>query len=326
MKVLLITSEERANRFYDLRSLPPALDLAFVGSFPTEEAVLAHADADFIIADAMSSVGAKIINAMPNLKLIHSEGVGYQGFDLTAAAKRNILVCNCAGVNAAAVAEQAILLMLAVLRRLIEGDDLVRAAKQIQAKEQYILDGIPELGAMKVGLIGFGAIAKETARRLPAFGCEVFYTGRRRAPEETEAAYGVRCLARDELLSSCDIISLHIASNAETFHYIDEAALQKVKRGAVLINTARGEIVDQEALVRALKDGRISAAGLDTLAPEPVLPDNPLLNLPEELRYKVTLSPHIGGTTMQTFHRAHRMIWENVLACAAGKPLRNVVS
>jgi lactate dehydrogenase-like 2-hydroxyacid dehydrogenase len=325
MKVLLITSEERANKFYDLRSLPSDWELVFVGSFPNIEAVLAHADADFIIADAVAKVGRDIIDAMPNLKLIHSEGVGYEGFDVEAARARGICVCNCAGVNAGAVAEQAILLMLAVLRRLVEGDGMVRAAKQIVAKEQYILDGLPELGAMRVGLIGLGAAGKETAKRLQAFGSEILYTGRRRRPEEEERACGATYLPLDELLASCDIVSVHIAANKETFHYIGEKELRRMKPGAILINTARGELVDGEALARALQEGPLSAAGLDTLYPEPVQPDNPLLHLPAELHNKVTFSPHIGGTTIQNFHRAHRMIWQNLLACATGGTPENIV-
>jgi lactate dehydrogenase-like 2-hydroxyacid dehydrogenase len=325
MKVLLITSEERANRFYDLSSLPKELEPVFVGSFPRAEDVLAHADAEFIIADAVAKVGSDIINAMPNLKLIHSEGVGYEGFDLDAARKRGIYVCNCAGVNAGAVAEQAILLMLAVLRRLVEGDGAVRAAEQIRAKERYILDGLNELGAMRVGLVGLGAAGKETAKRLRAFGSEVLYTGRRRKSEDEERECGATYLPQDELLASCDIVSLHIAANSETFHYIGDAELRRMKPGAILINTARGELVDAEALVRALKDGILSGAGLDTLSPEPVRPDNPLLDLPEELRGRVTFSPHIGGTTIQCFLRAHRMIWQNVFACMAGETPENIV-
>jgi phosphoglycerate dehydrogenase-like enzyme len=325
MKVLLITSEERANRFYDLSSLPKELEPVFVGSFPRVEEVLAHADAEIIVADAVAKVGSDIINAMPNLKLIHSEGVGYEGFDVDAAHRRGIYVCNCAGVNAGAVAEQTILMMLAVLRRLVEGDAMVRAAKQIQAKERYILDGLNELGSMTVGLVGLGAAGKETAKRLRAFGSEVMYTGRRRKSEDEERECGAIYLPPDELLASCDIVSLHIAANSETFHYIDEAKLRKMKPGAILINTARGELVDAEALVRALSDGIISGAGLDTLSPEPVRPDNPLLNLPDELCDRVTFSPHIGGTTIQCFLRAHRMIWQNVCAYAAGETPINTV-
>ncbi|MDR0852401.1 MAG: 2-hydroxyacid dehydrogenase [Clostridiales Family XIII bacterium] len=327
MKVLFIAPETRVRRFHNLDNLPADVTLVFVGSFPTlEEVIRQGADADFLIADAVSTVSKEMIDAMPNLKLIHSEGVGYEGFDVKAATARGIYVCNCAGINASAVAEQAILLMLAVLRHLVEGDDRVRSAQQIETKNQYIMEGIPELGGLKVGLIGFGAIAKETAKKLRAFGSEVFYTGRRPAPKETEAAYGVKYLSLGDLLACCDIVSLHLASNKETFHYIGEAELLKFKPGAILINTARGEIVDQEALVRALKDGRISGAGLDTLYPEPVQADNPLLNLPEALHYKVTFSPHIGGTTQQTFYRAPVMIWENIFACAEGRTPRNIVS
>jgi phosphoglycerate dehydrogenase-like enzyme len=321
----MITSEERATGFYDLGSLPPEFETVFVGSFPGRDEVLAHADADFIVADAVSVIGRDIIGAMPNLRLIHSEGVGYEGFDTEAARERGILVCNCAGVNAGAVAEHTILLMLAVLRRLVEGDGMVRAAEQILAKEQFILDGLHELGAKTVGLIGLGAIGKETAKRLRAFGCEIRYTGRIRKSEAEERECGAVYMPRDDLLASCDIISLHIAANRETFHYMGDNEFRRMKPGAILINTARGEIVDAEALVRALKDGSVSAAGLDTLYPEPVRPDNPLLALTGETGRRLTFSPHIGGTTVDTFRRAHRMIWRNIQACAAGERPVNIV-
>jgi glyoxylate reductase len=121
-------------------------------------------------------------------------------------------------------------------------------------------------------------------------------------------------------------VSLHIAANKETFHYMGEKEFRKMKPGAILINTARGEVVDAEALLRALKDGPVSAAGLDTLYPEPVRPDNPLLQLPEELRHRITFSPHIGGTTIQNFRRAQRMIWQNIQACATGSMPNNIVN
>jgi phosphoglycerate dehydrogenase-like enzyme len=327
MKVLWLAPEERSRRFHDLDSLPKELELDFIGSFPDEDEVIRRgADADFIIADAVSTVNKAMIEAMPNLKLIHSEGVGHEGFDLAAASAHDIYVCNCTGINAGGVAEQAILLMLAVLRRLLEGDAKVRAAQQIETKNLYIMEGIPELGEQKVGLVGFGAIGKETAKRLRAFGCEVFYTNRNRASDAIETECGVKYLNLDDLLKTCDIVSLHIASTKETFKYIGEAEFAKIKLGAVLINTARGEIVDQEALVRALKDGRLSGAGLDTLYPEPVQPDNPLLHLPDELKNKVTFSPHVGGTTRQAFQKAATIIRENLFACIEGRRPTNIVN
>jgi lactate dehydrogenase-like 2-hydroxyacid dehydrogenase len=322
-----MTSRARVEKFYDLSALPRDWELTFVGSFPSPETVrAAGADADFIFADAVSNIGAEILDALPKLKLIHSEGVGYNGIDVRAAAQRGIHVCNHVAVNSGAVAEHAILLMLAVMRRVLEGDAMVRAGEQIEAKERFILDEIPELGACSVGLVGFGAIGRETAKRLRGFGSAVYYCNRRRAPAEVEAECGASHLDRDALFASCDIVSLHLPANAETAGIIDRAALARFKPGALLINTARGELIDQEALAEALTQGQLGGAGLDTLSPEPVRADNPLLRLPDACRYKLVFSPHIGGTTKQCFLRAHRDVWQNFLDAAAGRKPKNIVN
>jgi lactate dehydrogenase-like 2-hydroxyacid dehydrogenase len=327
MKVLIMTSRARAEKFYDLSALPKDWELAFAGSFPEPAAARAlGADADFVFADAVSRIDAALMDAMPKLKLIHSEGVGYNGIDIDAAARRGIYVCNHAAANSGAVAEHTILLMLALMRRLLEGDAMVRAGEQIRAKERFILDEIPELGACSVGLVGFGAIGRETAKRLRGFGCAVYYCNRRGAPAEAAADCGASHLDRDALFSACDIISLHLPANAETAGIIGRDALARFKPGALLINTARGELVDQEALAEALAQGRIGGAGLDTLSPEPVRADNPLLRLPESCRYKLLFSPHIGGTTKQCFARMHRDVWQNFMDLAAGRRPKNIVN
>jgi lactate dehydrogenase-like 2-hydroxyacid dehydrogenase len=325
MKILIMTSRARAEKFYDLSSLPTDWELTFVGSFPTLETVrAAGADAEFVFADAVAHIDAEFMDAMPKLKLIHSEGVGYNGIDARAAARRGVYVCNHVAANSGAVAEHAILLMLAVMRRVIEGDASVRAGEQILAKERFILDEIPELGACSVGLVGFGAIGRETAKRLRGFGCAVYYCNRGRAP--ADETYGASYLDRDALLASCDIVSLHLPANAETAGLIGREALARFKPGALLINTARGELVDQEALAEALAQGRLAGAGLDTLSPEPVRTDNPLLHLPDACRYKLVLSPHVAGTTKQCFERTHRDVWKNFTEVAAGRKPKNIVN
>jgi lactate dehydrogenase-like 2-hydroxyacid dehydrogenase len=327
MKILVMTSKARAEKFYDLSALPPDWELVFAGSFPSPDEVRAlGADADFIFADAVAHIDAALIESMPRLKLIHSEGVGYNGIDVAAAARRGVRVCNHAAVNSGAVAEHTILLMLAVMRRLVEGDAMVRAGRQIHAKEQFILDEIPELGSCRIGLVGFGAIGRETARRLRGFGCEIRYCSRKRAPEDVETDCGAARLDLEDLLASCDIISLHLPANAETAGIIGREALSRFKPGALLINTARGELVDQEALAEALICGRVGGAGLDTLSPEPVRADNPLLQLPESCRYKIVFSPHIGGTTKQCFLRMHHDVWQNFMDMAAGRKPKNIVN
>ena len=325
MKVLITVTQQRIEKYSALDRLPQDWQLIYMPPDADETDMLSQAgDADFIFADAIAQVSGSLIRQMPNLKLIHSEGVGFNGIDIKAAKAANVFVCNNAGANAGAVAEQAVLLMLALMRRLHEGDDMVRTGRQIQAKENFIMNGITELGICRVGLIGFGAIAKATAKLLSAFGCEVLYFSRSRSPQEEE--YKVRYCSLDKLIPACDVISLHLPVTPETAGLVDDSFLSRMKSTALLINTARGKIVDQEALLRSLVDGKIAGAGLDTLDPEPVTLDNPLLGLPEDLKYKLVFSPHIGGTTDGMFKRAHKMVWSNIMTAAKGKRPVNIVN
>ena len=327
MKLLVIGDEERFRTY-----LP---NLAIVGEVewvvvkrgtPDDEIIAEVADADFIAADAVSPVSERLVNALPSLKLIHSEGVAYNAIDLEAARARGIDVCNNAGVNAGAVAEQAILLMLACLRHVREGDRAVRNGRQIKVKERLMVEGIRELRDCKVGLVGFGAIAVETAKRLGAFGCEVFYWNRNRRSTAVESDLNVSYLPLQELAETCDIVSIHLPVTPDTENLVDERFLASMKPDAVLVNTARGEIVDQVALAAALEAGGIGAAGLDTLSPEPVPADHPLAQLSPEAADRTVLSPHIGGVTQGMFRRAWTTIWENIERVSRCEKPVNVVN
>ncbi len=189
-----------------------------------------------------------------------------------------------------------------------------------------MLEGIRELSECKVGLVGFGDIAKATAERLKAFGCEVYYYNHNRRSEEIEKQYNVQYMSLDELAAECDIVSLHLAVNQDTEKIIDGAFLKKMKQDSFLVNTARGELVDNQALREALIDDSIGGAGLDTIAPEPTTADNPLVDLPEESLKRVEYSPHLGGITTGTFKRCHRNIWANVQRVMNGETPINKVN
>ena len=291
-----------------------------------EEILNTCRDADFIAADPMTIVSGNLIRQMPNLKVIHSEGVAFNLFDLEVAKKCGVYVCNCKGINAGAVAEQAILLMLGLLRNVTVYDRAVREGKQIQIKEKTMVEGMAELCDMKVGLVGLGDIGMATAERLAAFGAKVYYNSRHRRPESVEMDLKISYLPQDELLSTCDIISLHTAVTPETVGMANDEFFAKMKKGAYLINTARGDLVDNEALIKVLKSGKLRGAGLDTIAPEPVLSDNPILNMPKECMEKVILSPHIAGITTDTFLRSQSLIWESFDDVMKGKKPINVVN
>lgn len=325
-KVLILTSKKRVLKFSDLTSIPEDWKLIFGEELNTDDAVLqAAGDADFIFADAIRAISKTLIDHMPNLKLIHSEGVGYNKIDLDAAKEKGIYVCNNTAANSTAVAEHTILLMLGLQRRLLEGDHLVRSGQQIQAKGSFILDGIPELGSCHIGLVGLGSIAIETAKRLQPFGAKLSYFNRSRKIQ-AEEELGLSYLCLEDLCQQCDIISLHLPVARETTGIINQKLLALMKPTALLINTARGELVVQEDLANALSNGQIAGAGLDTMSPEPVTLDNPLLNLPEDCQYKLLFTPHIAGTTKPAFEKMHRTVWANISTVSKGERPINIVN
>lgn len=327
MKLLVIGDEARTRKYLPDLPIVREVELVVAPRGTSDAALLELAgDADFIMADAISRVSAAVIEDMPNLKLIHSEGVAFNAIDVEAARRCGVTVCNNAGVNAGAVAEQAIMLMLACLRDAVRGDAAVRAGQQIHMKERMMVEGFRELGDCKVGFVGFGAIAQATAVRLGAWGCDMVYNKRTPLSAADEERLGVRYVSLDELVEMCDIVSLHVPVTDATRNMVNESFLDRMKNDAILINTARGDIVDQEALAAALVQGSIAGAGLDTLTPEPVTTDNVLVNLPEEAAGRLVFSPHIGGVTEGMFHRAHRTVWENIARVAAGDQPINVVS
>lgn len=269
----------------------------------------ADGDADVLVVDAMGSVEKELINVLPSLKLIQSEGVGYQGIDLETAANRGVAVCNNPGINDTAVAEQAIMLMLSCLKNARILDQAVRIGRQIETKKEYF-GKLKELSECTVGLIGFGKIARKTAQFLKSFGARVLYSNRTRY-EELESEYSVSYADMDTLLGESDIVSLHLPANSRTAGIADASFFNKMKNGACFINTARGELVDNNALVEALLNGRPSMAGLDVIAPEPVMPDNPLLD--KRIEDKILFSPHIGGLSSATVSKLYQGVLKNII-------------
>ena len=327
MKILILGARARYEAYLPALPFIRQQELVFLDRDSSEEAILAQAaDAGILFADAIAPVPGPLIRRMPKLKLIQSEGVAYDKIDLDAARERGVWVCNNKGCNAGAVAEQAILLMLMLLRRAVTGDRAVREGRQMEVKERCMAGGLMELSACRVGLVGFGDIAKATAERLAPFGCEVYYYSRTRCSSDEEERYGVTYLPLEELTASCDIVSLHCPVTEETRNMVDDGFLKRMKQSAYLVNTARGELVDNGALCRALTEGTIAGAGLDTIAPEPVTADNPLASLPTPAGDRLVLSPHLGGITEAAFRRCHFHMWRNAERVADGHKPDNIVN
>jgi phosphoglycerate dehydrogenase-like enzyme len=292
---------------------PDGLDLVFAETAVEAEQVAKVCEADYILC-SWTPVSAAVIEAAPKLRLIQKYGIGVDKIDLKAAARRGVPVCIAAGVNAVAVAETAITLMLASYKRLPVAHNTLRAGQWLKWE---LRTGCYELWQKTVGLIGGGAIGRAVAKRLSlGFECRVLYTDLVRLPQETEAALGMMYTSREDLLRQSDIVSIHVPLTAETRGLIGAEAFALMKPSAVLINTARGGIVDEPALIAALEKGTIAGAGLDVFAKEPPERDNPLLRMDN-----VVMTPHNGGGTVDTMKRIVGHAFGNIMRVQRGEPL-----
>ncbi|MEO0779633.1 MAG: D-glycerate dehydrogenase [Bacteroidota bacterium] len=262
-------------------------------------------------------IDAEVMDAAPELKVISNYAVGYNNIDLRAARERQIWVTNTPGVLTEATAELAMGLLLAVARRLGEGDQLVRSG-QWRGWEPLQLLG-KEIHGSTLGIVGMGRIGKALARRAAAFGMNIQYWNRTRLPGDIEVEKTWRYRSLPMLLASSDVLSLHLAYSAETHHLINAEALRIMPAGSILINTARGALIDEAALVEALQRGHLGGAGLDVYEDEPRVHPG-LRDFPN-----VLLLPHLGSATQQTREAMGHLAVENLLAGINGVEPTHIV-
>jgi phosphoglycerate dehydrogenase-like enzyme len=263
-----------------------------------------------VLLTMWGAVDAATIAAAPQARVIQKLGVGTDKIDTAAAGRRGIAVLKAAGVNADAVAELTVLLTLAVGRNLGRA---MAAAKTGRVEKETLRAESFQLLGKTVGLLGFGHIGLAVARRLSGFGVTLIYHDLRRASPETEAAVPIRYAAADEVIATSDVISLHLPSTPATDNLIGEDVLARVKPGLILVNTARGSLVDERALAKAIADGRVLGAGLDVTAEEPLPVTSALHGLD-----RVVLTPHVGGAVANNFPRVIRHAYDNVQAVLGG--------
>ena len=247
------------------------------------------------------------------LRLVHKLGAGVNTIDVETATKCGIAVANMPGANAPTVAEGTVLLMLAALRRLLALDPAVRQGHGWPADPE-LGETVRDIGACTVGLVGYGNIAKRAGDIVSAMGATVLHNSTR-----DDGRPGWRPLP--ELLAASDIVSIHVPLTPDTHHLLSRDALARMKQTAVLVNTSRGAVVDEDALVDALRGGRLAAAGLDVFDIEPVAPDNPLLGLDN-----VVLTPHVAGYSADSMRRYLTEAVDNCRRLRDGQPLANVVN
>lgn len=283
--------------------------------FPPPYDVIAQQikDKEGLICLLTDQIDANLMDYAPNLKVISQVAVGYDNIDVAAATERGIAIGNTPGVLTDATADFAFALLMAAARRIGEAIDYVRAGKW-QTWGLTLLLGQEIQGAI-LGIIGMGRIGQAVAKRARGFDMQILYHNASRRPD-LEEALGVEYRKFDELLQEADFVSLHVNLTAETRGLIDAHALELMKPTAVLINTARGPVVDPDALYWALQNGQIAAAALDVTDPEPLPPDHKLLNL-----RNLIVVPHIASATTTSRTLMAQMAVRNCVAGVQGKPL-----
>jgi glyoxylate reductase len=270
---------------------------------PAPEQLRAGArEADGLLSLLTDRIDAELLDACPRLKVVANMAVGTDNVDLEAAAARGVVVGNTPGVLTEATAELAFALLLAAARRLHEGEAAVRNGEWPPWQPAWLLG--TEVSGSTLGIVGRGRIGESVARRAEAFGMQVLHSSRSSG------------LPLEELLERSDFVSLHCPLTPETRHLIDARALAHMRPTAILVNTSRGPVVDQAALREALLAGTIAGAALDVTDPEPLPPEDPLLDAPNLL-----VVPHVGSATTRTRSRMAGLAVDNLLAALAGQPM-----
>nr|WP_294527162.1 2-hydroxyacid dehydrogenase [uncultured Rhodopila sp.] len=311
----IIIADNPLNDVAVAREILPASLEATVARPGTAEFQAALSDAICIVGFGEPFMGDEFYRAAPHLKLVQLLSAGYDRCDIEAARRAGVPICNNGGANATAVAEHAILLMLAVSRRLVWQHGNVASGRW---RGNAVNDvKLYELKGRTLGIVGLGTIGKKTARLARAFGMTVQYYDIVRLSEAQADDLGVTFALFEEVLRTSDIVSLHVPLTRDTRHMMGAAQFRRMQPHAYLVNTCRGPVVDEAALIEALANGTIAGAGLDVFEQEPPPPDNPLFALPN-----VVLSAHFAGPTQENQYTRFRNAFDNCQRVIRGeKPL-----
>ena len=263
-----------------------------------------------LITAGGTPLGAAVLDTLPSLRAIVCYGTGYDGVDLAAAAIRQIAVGHSPAANAAAVADLAVTLMLAVTRRLLPADEFVRNGSWAAAKPSPLLRPQPGNPGRRVGIYGMGEIGRKIAARVASFETEIGYFSRRKHDVPYQYLPSLEALAE-----WCGVLMIAVRAGADTHHAVDAAILQRLGKDGYVINISRGSVIDEKALVAALADNSIAGAGLDVFEKEPHAPDA-LTAFPN-----VVLTPHVGGHTIESHIAMQDCVIANLEAFFAGRPL-----
>jgi len=282
---------------------------------PSPEALLTRTDGcDGLLTMINDRIDGAFLDARPSLRSVAQLAVGYDNIDVPACTQRGVVVSNTPDVLSDATADMAWALLMAAARKLPAGRDAIENGEWGQWNPTWLLSS--EITGRTLGILGPGSIGKAAARRASGFDMTVLYTGRSEKPD-----FPGTFVPLDELLERSDFISVHVPLTEETRGMCDASFFARMQPHAIFINTSRGPVVDQSALIEALKDGTIAGAGLDVMTPEPISPDDPLVHAPN-----IVLSPHVGSGTLETRTKMAHLAVDGLLAGIRGERASNCLN
>ncbi|MFN2123592.1 MAG: NAD(P)-dependent oxidoreductase [Candidatus Promineifilaceae bacterium] len=331
-KVVFTTERGHRHQQAALDAAPAALDITMLRQPDRDTLVSYLRDADYLISERAGKIDAGLIQSAPKLKLILRLGSLTYDIDLDAARQAGVAVCYWPVLTVIRVAEHMVMQMLALSKKLVESEAVAlnaggewgpsrRTDEDTFAYNWSSRQEVEGLWSKTEGILGFGEIGVELARRLQGFGCTVFYNKRRRLPQPVELEFGLKYVDRDTLISQSDYVANLLPYFAETDGLIGAHLIGKMKDGAFLASCGSGSVIDEAALAAAIRSGKLGGAALDTFEWEPIKPDNPLIQLANE-KFNVLLTPHIAAGAEAAARVGRVGDYFNIVNHIEGKPLR----
>ncbi|MFN0072758.1 MAG: NAD(P)-dependent oxidoreductase [Chloroflexota bacterium] len=322
MKTLIVDLTERL----ELAGLPipPELQPTYSDWTSLEDLGPKLAGAEALFCTPLIPIDEAFLQAAPVLKVIQLQSAGYDKVDLAATRARGIPVSHAPNANAATVAEHVFMVSMALQRQLFDSHKSIVNDRYQDMKWAIMRHGNFELMNKTMGIVGFGRIGRQVARRAAAFDMQTLYADIQRASPEDEERYQVTYVDLPELLRRADILTVHTWLDASTYHLIGEEELSMVKPSALVLNAARGPVVDPTALAEALKSGRVGGAAVDVFETEPASNADPLVQLAKSGFDRLILTPHVAGITEAAQHRALKHSLENLVRFTRGEPLLDI--
>jgi phosphoglycerate dehydrogenase-like enzyme len=324
VKTLIVGLQERLEQ----AGLPidSMLDVMLVDQQPLDGLLPYLGNVEAIMTSARLTVDDALLEAAPRLRFVQVAATGYDRIDLGATARRSIPVAHGAGHNALSVAEHVFMVAMALQRKLIQAHEGLVSGVYEPTKQRLMGGGLYELAGKTLGIVGFGRIGREVAKRAIPFEMETLYYDIIRPDPAEEAEYRVTYVPLAELLQRTDVLTVHVPLDASTFHLIGEAELAQLKQNALVINAARGPAVDPAPLAARVADGRLAGAAVDVYETEPAPTDDPLMALAASGCERLLLTPHLAGVTNEAYTRGLQRSLDNLVRVARGQPPLFVVN